>query len=105
VVINQNYESGWQANTGEIGAYLVTSHHPWLRSSGRAGETPPVGLLSVSLPAGTHHLLLRHRPPGLWFGLLLTLLGIALSVTAIRKLTPDRIARIARSARRSAGLL
>ena len=80
----------------------MASHRPWLRSSGRAGETPPVGLLSVSLPAGTYHLVLRHRPPGLWLGLVLTLLGIGLSVTAIRSLTADRIARIARW---SAGLL
>ena len=30
VVINQNYESGWQASTGDIGAYLVASHGRWL---------------------------------------------------------------------------
>jgi hypothetical protein len=50
-----------------------------------------VGLLSVALPAGTHRLVLRHRPPGFAAGLVLTLVGIVLAVAAIRTLTPARL--------------
>jgi hypothetical protein len=92
VVINQNYETGWEPSAGEAGAYLGPGRAPWLRSSGRAGATPPVGLLSVSLPAGNYPLALRHRPPGLRLGVLLTLLGIAVALAAARRLTPARVA-------------
>jgi hypothetical protein len=91
VVVNQNYESGWRASAGEIGAYTPATHRQWLRSSAPPVETPPVGLLSVALPAGTHHLVLRHRPPGLAAGIVLTLIGLALAVTAIRTLSPARV--------------
>jgi hypothetical protein len=91
VVVNQNYESGWRSSAGEIGAYTPATHRQWLRSSLPAVETPPVGLLSVALPSGTHHLVLRHRPPGLAAGLALTLVGLALAVSAIRTLSPARI--------------
>ena len=95
VIINQNYESGWQASTGQIGAYVAipAPGRQWPRSAGRPGDTPPVGLLSVALPAGTHRVILRHRPPGLWPGVVLTLLAIGLSVLALRALTPERVAR------------
>jgi hypothetical protein len=95
VVINQNYESGWRASAGEIGAYLLPQHHQWLRSSRSTApvETPPVGLLSVALSAGTHRLILRHRPPGLAPGIALTLIGLGLAVFAIRALAPARRAR------------
>ena len=88
VVVNQNYESGWRSSAGEIGAYTPATHHQWLRSSLPPVETPPVGLLSVALPPGTHHLVLRHRPPGLGAGIALTLIGLALAVSAIRTLSP-----------------
>ena len=39
----------------------------------RAGA---IGLLAVQLPAGLHHIVLRHRPPGLGWGILATLLGL-----------------------------
>jgi hypothetical protein len=96
VVVNQNYESGWRASAGEIGAYLLPQHQQWLRSAqspplSAETPTPPVGLLSVALPAGTHRLILRHRPPGFAAGLVLTLLGILLAVSAIRTLTPARL--------------
>jgi hypothetical protein len=91
VVVNQNYETGWRSSAGEIGAFTQATHRQWLRSSLPAVETPPVGLLSVALPAGTHHLVLRHRPPGLPAGIVLTLIGLALAVTAIRTLSPARV--------------
>ena len=93
VIVNQNYETGWQASAGQIGAYLAATHKQWPRSSGVSGETPPVGLLSVALPAGTTQLILRHRPPGLRAGLLLFLLGVALAIAGVRALTPARLAR------------
>lgn len=99
VIVNQNYESGWQIiagpTTAQIGAYLVGAHHQWQRSSGVIGEvpTPPVGLLSVAMPAGQNRLVLRHRPPALAAGVVAMLLGIGLAIGAIRWLTPDRIAR------------
>jgi hypothetical protein len=95
VIINQNYESGWQSNTGQIGAYVAATHRQWLRSSGVAGETPtpPVGLLSVSLPPGTYPLTLRHRPPGLRAGIFLFFLGVALAIAAVRTLSPSRLGR------------
>jgi uncharacterized membrane protein YfhO len=43
------------------------------------------GLLAVELPAGNRHLVLRHRPPGLWLGAILTALGIALSMILLRR--------------------
>ncbi len=106
VVINQNYESGWQIvagpTTAGIGAYLAGAHRQWLRSSGVAGETPtpPVGLLSVAMPAGHNRLVLRHRPPALGAGVVFTLLGIGLAIAALRWLTPARIARWRAAVRR-----
>ncbi len=97
VIVNQNYESGWQIVAGpataEIGAYLVGPHNQWPRSSGVAGEipTPPVGLLSVSMPPGHNRLALRHRPPALAAGVLLMVLGIALAIAVLRWLTPARM--------------
>jgi hypothetical protein len=99
VIINQNYESGWQIvagpTTAEIGAYLTGTHHQWPRSSGVVGETPtpPVGLLSVAMPAGHNRLELRHRPPALAGGVVLMILGVGLAIAALRWLTPARIAR------------
>ena len=40
VVINQNYETGWRSNAGEIGAYTPATHKQWLRSSLPPVETP-----------------------------------------------------------------
>ena len=99
VIVNQNYESGWQViagpKTAGIGAWLAGQHHQWLRSSGIVGEvpTPPVGMLSVAMPAGNNRLILRHRPPRLAAGVVLTVLGIALAIAVLRLLTPVRIAR------------
>ena len=99
MIVNQNYESGWQIvagpQTAGIGAWLAGQHHQWLRSSGIVGEapTPPVGMLSVAMPAGNNRLALRHRPPRLAAGIVLTLLGIALAIAVLRLLTPARISR------------
>lgn len=99
VIVNQNYESGWQImagpTTAQIGAYLVGAHHQWQRSTGVIGEvpTPPVGLLSVAMPAGRNRLVLRHRPPALAAGAVAMLLGIGLAIAALRWLTPERAAR------------
>ncbi|HVV48553.1 MAG TPA: hypothetical protein VHO06_02755 [Polyangia bacterium] len=88
LIVNQNYESGWQVDGGEkVGAYVVPEHRFWdIRA--RPGELPvkgAIGLLAVELPAGTHHLVLCHRPPWLWPGALLSLLGVALAVVIWRR--------------------
>lgn len=88
LVVNQNYESGWQAGDGEtVGAYVAPERRFWdIRA--RPDELPvkgAIGLLAVELPAGTHHLVLRHRPPWLWPGALLSLLGLALAATIWRR--------------------
>jgi hypothetical protein len=94
VIINQNYESGWQASIGQIGAYIALEHRQWPRPGGGVAGTPPVGLLSVSLPPGVHRLTLRHRPGGLGLGLVMTMLGVALAAIAVRTITPRRIASL-----------
>ena len=67
VVVNQNFEAGWRASGGEkVG---VHTH----------------GLLAVEMPAGTRHLVLRHRPTGLWLGVVLTAIGVGLSAALLRR--------------------
>jgi hypothetical protein len=98
VIVNQNYETGWQADAGAaattVGAWVAREARFWdIRS--RPSELPAkgaIGLLAVKLPAGEHHLTLRHRPPGLLLGALLTLLGIGLAVAVARGATPARVA-------------
>jgi hypothetical protein len=92
LIINQNYETGWRTTHGQIGAYIAPESRFWPRAAVRSGGTPPVGLLAVSLPAGEHKLTLRHRPPGLAPGLILTILGIVLAVLIVRGATPARLA-------------
>ncbi|HEX3309144.1 MAG TPA: hypothetical protein VHS32_23085, partial [Streptosporangiaceae bacterium] len=96
VVVNQNYETGWQASAGTVGAYVNREARFWdIRA--RPSELPAkgaIGLLAIRLPAGDHHLALRHRPRGLWLGALMTLLGIALAVAIARHATPARVARL-----------
>jgi hypothetical protein len=99
VIVNQNYESGWQATAqGEVivGAWVNREHRFWdIRA--RPSELPAkgaIGLLALRLPAGDHHLTLRHRPPGLLLGALLTLLGIGLASVVARKATPARVAAL-----------
>jgi hypothetical protein len=92
LIINQNYETGWRTSTGTVGAYLTAERRQWTRPAGGGGPaTPPVGMLSVALPAGTHHVVLRHRPPGLALGLVLFLIGLGLAVAVARGLTPERL--------------
>jgi hypothetical protein len=88
VVVNQNYETGWHVNGGEkLGAYVVPERRFWdIRA--RPEELPvkgAIGLLALSLGPGTHHSALWHRPPLLWPGALLSLLGVALSVAILRR--------------------
>jgi hypothetical protein len=100
VIVNQNYESGWQAAAGQaeviVGAWVNRERRFWdIRA--RPSELPAkgaIGLLAVRLPAGDHHLTLRHRPPGLLLGALLTLLGIGLASVVARKATPARVAAL-----------
>ena len=95
LIVNQNYETGWQASTGTVGAYLYAEQKQWTRPARGVGPaTPPVGLLSVALPAGTHQVVLRHRPPGLGLGLLLALVGLGLAIAVVRGLTPARLATL-----------
>jgi hypothetical protein len=94
LIVNQNYETGWQASTGEIGAYITEENRFWPRPSTRVEGAPPVGLLAVSLPAGTTRVTVRHRPPGLMLGFLMTLLGLAAGGLALRYLDPTRVARL-----------
>jgi hypothetical protein len=100
VVVNQNYESGWRADHGQIGAWVAPEARFWPRPAGKIEGTPQVGLLAVSLPAGTHALTLRHRPAGLGLGAVLVLMGLALAFAAMRMLAPARLdslrARLAR---------
>jgi hypothetical protein len=92
VIVNQNYETGWRAQAGKdgdatVGAYVVPQRRFWdIRA--RPAELPvkgAIGLLAVSLPAGAHQLVLIHRPPWLWLGGLLSLAGVALTVTILRR--------------------
>jgi hypothetical protein len=90
VIVNQNYETGWNADAdadATVGAYVVPERRFWdIRA--RPAELPvkgAIGLLAVSLPAGAHHLVLHHRPPWLWLGAFLSLVGVALSVVLLRR--------------------
>jgi hypothetical protein len=93
VVINQNYESNWRSNLGAVGAFLVGEHRQWTRPPGHGDDDkPPVGLLSIALPAGNYSLLVRHRPPGLIAGLVLVILGLGFAVAVSKRLTPQWVA-------------
>lgn len=88
LIVNQNYETGWRAGGAEtVGAYVVPERRFWdIRA--RPSELPvkgAIGLLAVELPAGRHHLVLRHRPPWLWPGVFLSLLGVALAAVIWRR--------------------
>jgi hypothetical protein len=88
LIANQNYESGWQVDGAErVGAYVVPERRFWdIRA--RPEDLPAkgaIGLLAVPLAPGIHHLALRHRPPWLWPGLLLSLVGVALSAAIARR--------------------
>ncbi|HXU63061.1 MAG TPA: hypothetical protein VN962_15240, partial [Polyangia bacterium] len=81
LVVNQNFDAGWRADGGErVG--------PFTAGSTQLSDVHAHGALAVELPAGTHHLVLRHRPPGLWLGGLLTLLGVGLSIGLVGRLRP-----------------
>src|SRR6185369_2790324 len=77
LIVNQNYESGWRASTGTVGSYIFGEQRQWTPPPGGVAGTPPSGMLSVSLPAGTHHVVLRHHPPGLGLGIVFMVFGIA----------------------------
>jgi hypothetical protein len=89
VIINQNYETGWQVNGGEIvGAYVVPERRFWdIRA--RPSDLPSkgaIGLLAVPLAAGSHHhLVLWHRAPWLWLGAFLSLAGLVLALAILRR--------------------
>jgi hypothetical protein len=88
LIVNQNYETGWRAEGGEtVGAYVVLERRFWdIRA--RPSELPAkgaIGLLAVPLPAGAHHLVLRHRPPWLWPGAVLSLIGVGLAAALLRR--------------------
>jgi len=70
LLVNQHADSGWGTDVGEV--------------------TERDGLVSLALPAGRHTVTLRHSPRGLGAGALLSLLGIALAVWVVRRLTPER---------------
>jgi hypothetical protein len=91
VIVNQNYETGWRAaGAGTVGAFVAPARRFWdvrahpeqLPSQGA------IGLLAVRLPPGDHHLVLRHRPPGLLLGALLSLAGVALGIAIVRRRAP-----------------
>ncbi len=94
VIVNQNYETGWRLEgddlAGTLGAFVVRENRFWdIRA--RPRDLPAkgaIGLLAVRLPPGVHHLVLRHRPPGLRLGLLLSLLGVGLSIAIVRRRAP-----------------
>ncbi|HSS38118.1 MAG TPA: hypothetical protein VLT58_05060, partial [Polyangia bacterium] len=79
VVVNQNYETGWRADDGAAVGSFVPGEARLLH------DVHAHGLLAVELPAGTHHLVLRHRPPGLWLGAVLTAFGMLLSVAGLQR--------------------
>jgi hypothetical protein len=91
LVVNQNYETGWRLEgddvDGTVGAFVVAQDRFWdIRA--RPSELPAkgaIGLLAVKLSAGNHHLVLRHRPPGLPLGILLSLIGVGLSTVVLRR--------------------
>ena len=96
LIVNQNYETGWTAEGGEgeggknaqtVGAFVAPEGRFWdIRA--RPGDLPrrgAIGLLAVRLPAGARHLVLRHRPPGLLLGSLLSLAGIGLATAILRR--------------------
>ena len=97
LVVNQNYETGWRLVDGDdvgtaegaftVGAFVVAQDRFWdIRA--RPSELPAkgaIGLLAVKLPAGNHHLVLRHRPPGLRLGIVLSLVGVGLSIAVLRR--------------------
>jgi hypothetical protein len=81
VVVNQNWDSGWRAGGGEpVG--------PFVAGATRLSDLHAHGLLAVELPAGAHHVVLRHRPSQLWLGSILTLLGVAFSMVLLRRPRP-----------------
>ena len=98
LVVNQNYETGWGSNTGTVGAVVARDTRFWdIRA--RPQDLPAkgaIGLLGVRLPRGSHHVVLQHRPPGLLWGCVLSLLGIAIAVVIARRATPERIAAFRR---------
>ena len=61
LIVNQNFDPGWHASEGTLRTFE--------------------GLLALDLGAGEREVALTHRPEGFVAGLLLTLLGVALSVT------------------------
>ncbi|HVT07391.1 MAG TPA: hypothetical protein VHO67_08025 [Polyangia bacterium] len=81
VVVNQNYDTGWRVDGGQ-GAFAGSFVPGEARLS---HDVHAHGLLAVDLPAGAHHLVLRHRPPGLWLGAFLTTVGMLLSVAGLRR--------------------
>jgi hypothetical protein len=96
LIVNQNYETGWSAEGGKeevggnaqtVGAFVAPEGRFWdIRA--RPSELPrrgAIGLLAVRLPAGARHLVLRHRPPGLLLGGLLSLAGAGLAAAILRR--------------------
>lgn len=73
LVVNQNHETSWRSSAGEI------------------VRTEPT--LTVSLRAGRHDVLLRHRAQGLGAGVALGLAGLCLTAFALWALREDREAR------------
>jgi len=67
LIMNQNFDPGWHASEGTPRTYA--------------------GLLALDLAAGEREVTLAHRPEGFLAGLLLTLLGVALSVAALTSAT------------------
>jgi hypothetical protein len=64
LLVNQNFDPGWRASEGTIASVA--------------------GLLAVDLAPGEREVTLTHRPEGLGAGLALTMLGVALSLAALR---------------------
>jgi hypothetical protein len=64
LIVNQNYDPGWRASEGTIRSFA--------------------GLLAIDLDPGEREVTLTHRPEGFAAGLALTLLGMALSLVALR---------------------
>ena len=57
--LNQTFDRDFRASVGTV------------RRSAR-------GTLDVQLPPGSHHVLVKYRPPGLFVGLVATILGVLL---------------------------
>jgi hypothetical protein len=70
IVVARNALPGWRASSDGPPIVLSATHE---------------GLVRISVPAGTHHIVLEYIPPGLRTGALLTLTGLVVVGLSVRK--------------------